>query len=171
VIAPARFHLAPMQPWLRVLTYALFVLPAALLLGARASPPPASLVLLGASVFVLLSYASVWLVWRPTCFEVGSDGLRIVWPTRSRLVPGHTIEDARVLSGPDFRREYGWGMRVGAGGLWGGFGLLRTRTATFSMWISRTDELVLVRLRGARPLLVTPEAPRRFVEQLLRRVG
>jgi hypothetical protein len=34
---------------------------------------------------------------------------------------------------------------------------------TFSMWISRTDRLVLVELRGARPLLVTPETPERFV--------
>jgi hypothetical protein len=57
-------------------------------------------------------------------------------------------------------------MRIGAGGLWGGFGLLKTERETFSMWISRTDELVIVRLRGARSLLVTPEDPRRFVASL-----
>jgi hypothetical protein len=55
---------------------------------------------------------------------------------------------------------------VGAGGLWGGFGLLKTERETFSMWISRTDRFVIVRLRNARPLLVTPDDPDRFVEDV-----
>jgi hypothetical protein len=53
----------------------------------------------------------------------------------------------------------------------GGFGLLKTARETFSMWISRTDEFVIVRLRGERPLLVTPTNPARFVDVLTRGVA
>jgi hypothetical protein len=70
------------------------------------------------------------------------------------------------VSGADFRAEYGLSIRIGAGRLWGGFGLLKTRRTTFSMWILRTDRLVIVELRGARPLLLTPETPERFVAAL-----
>lgn len=34
------------------------------------------------------------------------------------------------------------------------------------MWISRTDRLVIVELRGARPLLATPDDPERFAAAL-----
>jgi hypothetical protein len=37
---------------------------------------------------------------------------------------------------------------------------------TFSLWISRTDRLVIVDLDGAKPLLVTPDDPERFVARL-----
>jgi hypothetical protein len=57
-------------------------------------------------------------------------------------------------------------MRVGAGGLWGAFGLLKTRRETFSMWISRTDRWVLVTLKGDRPLLITPDRAEEFVAQI-----
>ncbi|MCU0242247.1 MAG: PH domain-containing protein, partial [Vicinamibacteria bacterium] len=59
-------------------------------------------------------------------------------------------------------------MRIGAGGLWGGFGLLKTSRVTFSMWLSRTDRFVLVSLRDTRPLLITPENPERFIAALRR---
>ena len=49
---------------------------------------------------------------------------------------------------------------------WGGFGYLLTRQGKMDMYISRTDPLVVVRLRGGRPLLITPERPSLFVEQV-----
>jgi hypothetical protein len=75
------------------------------------------------------------------------------------------VTSARTITAQEFRREYGYGMRIGAGGLWGGFGLLKTGKTTFSMWISRTDRFVIVELKDARPLLITPEDPERFVAQ------
>lgn len=113
-------------------------------------------------------YAVVWLFFRPTRFDLDGAALRIVWPLRQRAIARGDIEGARVLTGADFRREHGYGMRIGAGGLWGGFGLLKTGKTTFSMWISRTDWLVVVDVRGERPLLLTPEDPERFVAALVR---
>jgi hypothetical protein len=143
------------------------VLPVALACATVAAPPATRTTLVVISALVALTYASVWFVWRPTRFEVDPDALRIVWPIRARTISRRTIAAVRVVPGGDvLRREYGAGVRIGAGGLWGGFGLLKTRTTTFSMWISRTDRLVVVELRDARPLLVTPDDPERFVAAL-----
>ncbi len=165
------FPLAPMSAALRVLTWVLLALPCAMAYGAWVAPPPASTILYATTAFMVLVYASVWFVFRPTRFEVDSSALRIVWPVRTRVIPRELIEHASVIRADDFRSQYGMGMRVGAGGLWGGFGLLKTARETFSMWISRTDEFVIVRLRGERPLLVTPTNPARFVDALSRGVG
>ena len=105
--------------------------------------------------------------WRPMRFELEGDQLRIVWPVRSRSISTRAVLRARVLTSAEFRREFGYGMRIGTGGLWGGFGLLKTRRETFSMWISRLDRMVLVELRGARPLLITPDRPEEFVRAVV----
>jgi hypothetical protein len=160
----AVFHLAPMTRELRVLTWLLIVLPAVLLYGALSAPFPVGASLFATTAFMVLVYASVWFGFRPTRFEVDAHALRIVWPLRSRVIDRADIESARIVTASEFRSEYGYGMRIGAGGLWGGFGLLKTSRETFSMWISRTDRFVIVQLRGARPLLVTPTLPERFVE-------
>ena len=86
-----------------------------------------------------------------------------MWPVRRRLIASADVLEARRYGKADFRREFGYGMRIGAGGLWGGFGLLRTGRVTFSMWVSRLDEFVVVQLRDHRPLLLTPSDPMRFV--------
>lgn len=155
-----------MTTGLRVLTGISLALPAILIAAAVATPAASRGMLVGVSLLVVLTYASVWLAWRPTRFEVDATSLRIVWSTRSRTIPRAAIEGVRLVTAADFRAEHGFGMRIGAGGLWGGFGLLRTRRTTFSMWISRTDRLVIVELRGARPLLLTPETPERFIAAL-----
>jgi hypothetical protein len=164
--APAIFRLAPMSRDLAVMTWIALVLPAWLLGAAYLSAGPARPVLMVAVGLTLFIYAGVWLAGRPTQFEIDEESLRIVWPTRRRVIPRSTVRDARIVTGPEFRSAYGWGMRVGAGGLWGGFGILKTKATTFSLWISRTDRLVIVELDGANPLLVTPDDPERFVARL-----
>ena len=89
-----------------------------------------------------------------------------MWPLRARTIPAREIVEAAVLSREAFRREFGWGMRIGAGGLWGGVGWLYAARGKLELYISRTDRLVLVRLRSRRPLLMTPEADERFVDAL-----
>jgi len=168
--APERFALAPMSTDIRVMTVIVLVLPALFAVGAVASPPPTSAILAGTLGCMLLVYASVWFLWRPSRFEVSADGLTIVWPLRSRRVDACTLAGVARVSRADFRREFGWGVRIGAGGLWGGFGWLYTRAGLVGLWISRTDDLVLVRVRGGRPLLLTPERPDRFVATLAARV-
>jgi PH (Pleckstrin Homology) domain-containing protein len=153
------FPLAPMSGALRVMTVALFALPALFLwMGLAGSP-----VLLIPAALLMLGYAWTWLWARPRRFAVSPDGLRIEWPLRSATVPASDIVDARVFGLRDFRSEYGFGVRFGAGGLWGGFGKLKTRKGTLSMYISRVDGLVLVNRKSGRPLLITPQDPARFV--------
>lgn len=160
---PERFPLAPMSRSIFLLTLLLFLLPAGLLLlGLRAGGGPALLPAAG----VALIYLSVWLWFRPTRFELDGAELRIVWPIRRAVIPLTELAGAELMTGRQFRERYGWGMRVGAGGLWGGFGLLVTRRGTLRFYISRLDGYVLVESRTARPLLITPSRPELFVRRL-----
>jgi hypothetical protein len=151
---------------IRVLTCIALVTPLGLILSASLAQGSVRGALLAVSALVFVLYASVWLLWRPTAFEVDARGLRILWPLRARAIPTREIAEAAVLSRDAFRREFGWGMRIGAGGLWGGFGWLYTSKGLLGLYVSRTDRVVLVRLRTGRPLLVTPESDERFVAAL-----
>lgn len=73
----------------------------------------------------------------------------------------------RIVDGRELKREIGWGMRVGAGGLWGGFGRLwTTRRGVVQMYVTRTDRFVRIERAGGRPWLITPEQPEAFVRAL-----
>lgn len=156
------FRLAPMTRDVRVMTWMALLVP--LVLAAVSVVSGA--VPLAVPGLLVPMYASVWLFWRPARFEVDDGTLRIVWPLRMRVIDRAAIGAVRVVAACDLRSQYGAGMRIGVGGLWGGFGLLKTRSTTFSMWISRTDRLVIVELCAARPLLLTPDDPERFVAAL-----
>jgi hypothetical protein len=158
-----RFPLAPMSTDIRALTVIALLAPLGLGLAAALARGPTQVVLLVVSAAVLALYASVWLAWRPTAFEIDRDGLRIRWPLRTRLVAARDIVGAETLTRDAFRRDFGWAMRIGVGGLGGGFGWLYTPKGVLDFYISRTDRLVLVRRRAGRPLLVTPERDERFV--------
>ena len=164
--AVTRFGLAPMSTDVRVLTWIVLALPLVLALGASLARWPARAVLFAVSALILMLYASIWLLWRPIAFEVDASGLRILWPLRIRVIPARELAEAVVLSREAFRREFGWGIRIGAGGLWGGFGWLYTQKGLLGLCVSRTDRLVLVRLRTGRSLLITPEDDERFVATL-----
>jgi hypothetical protein len=151
---------------IRALTGIALVAPPGLALAAALAREPARGPLLGAAVFAVLVYALVWLLGRPTGFEVDAGGLRIRWPLRSRRIAAADLAGAELLSRETFRRDFGWGLRIGAGGLWGGFGWLYTRKGLLELYISRTDGFVLVRRRAGRPLLLTPERPEHFAEAL-----
>jgi hypothetical protein len=135
-------------------------------LGAQA-PGPAVPVLWAIVGLLVLLYVVVWLCARPSRFEVHPDGLMIVWPARRRLIRRADIASARVLVPGQFRREFGFGARVGVGGLWGGFGWVWTsRRGLLDLYVSRTDGCVLVERRSGRALLITPERPEEFVRAL-----
>src|SRR5258705_7948383 len=136
--ATAIFPLAPMSRDLAVMTWIALVLPAWLLGAAYLSTGLARPVLTGAVGLTLFIYAGVWLAGRPTRFEIDEQALRIVWPVRRRVIPRSTVREARIITREEFRSAYGIGMRVGAGRLWSGFGILKTTSRTFSLWASRT---------------------------------
>lgn len=160
-----RFRLAPMTTDLRAMTFGLYALPL-VFLAAAIPASPARAVLIGTAVFILVLYAYVWLRMRPSRFEVGPEGLRIVWPTHSQQISASSIVAVEELGRQEFIDRYGWGIRIGAGGLWGGFGRFKTPQATFSLYTSRTDRYVVVQRTEGLPLMLTPETPERFVAAL-----
>jgi Bacterial PH domain len=161
------FRLAPMSALLWALTVPVLAVPVLFaVLGTRA-PAPVSAVLWTVAGLLGLLYVGVWGWARPTRFEVGADGLVIVWPARRRRIPRHDVAGARLLAPGEFRREFGLAVRVGVGGLWGGFGWVWTsRGGMLDLYVSRTDGCVLVERRAGRPLLLTPEHPDQFVRAL-----
>jgi PH (Pleckstrin Homology) domain-containing protein len=151
---------------LRIMTVVVLLVPIVLAVVGLGTPGLARLVLYGVLGFVAIIYLSVWFWWRPSRFEITARGLTIVWPLRALTIPAHEIREISILGRKDFYREYKYGLRVGAGGLWGGFGRLITAKGTLVMYISRTDAFVMVHRAGERPLMITPEQPERFVEEL-----
>lgn len=157
------FRLAPMSRGIRILTWLLMLVPAGMLVGAVAGSAAFVLPLL----LVSLIYAWVWLRFRPTAFVIRPDSLEVVWPWKRRRIARAGIREARLMTVADLQREIGWGMRIGAGGVWGGFGWLWTRKrGIVQMYVSRTDGFVWIERRGERPWLITPERSEEFVREL-----
>jgi hypothetical protein len=112
-------------------------------------------------------YVWVWLRFRPSRFVVRPDVVEIVWPLKRREIPRDEISEVRMIDRRELRGEVGWCMRVGAGGLWGGFGWLWTqRRGIVQMYISRTDRFVWIERVSGRPWLITPDRPEAFVRAL-----
>jgi hypothetical protein len=148
------FDLAPMSPLVRGLTIALLLLPvgfaAAALAGAAAMWIPALL--------LVLLEVGVWLGARPTRFDVAPGRIEIHFPAWTRSIGD--VRAARAVTVRELGEAYGLMLRVGVGGLWGGFGWLwTTRGGLVEFYVSRTDGLVLIERRSGRPLLLTPDDP------------
>jgi Bacterial PH domain len=157
------FNLAPMSASMRVLTAILLAIPAVFLVlagnGAR--------VLLVPGLFVLVLYVWILLRFRPTHFIVHPDALELRWPLKRRRIPRADIVGVRILDRHALLDATGYCLRIGAGGLWGGFGWLWTqRRGLVQMYISRTDGFVWIERRAARPLLLTPAQPETFARAL-----
>lgn len=160
--APRRFAFAPMSGGIRVLTAVLLALPALLVVLGLGVPG-----LRPVAVLVALLFAAIFLVARPRVFEVAPAGLLVRAPLRAFAVPAHGIASVRTIDPAGFREEFGLAVRVGAGGLFGGFGWLWTRRRGFvEFYVSRADGGVLIERRRQIPLLVTPERPDDFVAAL-----
>ncbi|MGQ0695683.1 MAG: PH domain-containing protein [Nitrospiraceae bacterium] len=158
------FRLALMSPQILAITTVLLVLPLALFLGAlfggRFLAVPA--------LFVVGIYVWVWLRFRPRRFVVHERSMEVIWPMKRRSIPRADISSVRLLDRAELRQEIGSGLRVGAGGLWGGFGWLWTkRRGIVQMYVSRNDIFVWIERKNGRPWLITPEQPENFVRALL----
>jgi hypothetical protein len=163
------FRLAPMSGMIRVMTIGLFGIP--VLFWGMALTEPNRVLLGWVGTAAVLLYAFIWFWLRPTAFVVSDAGLEIVWPARRRTIAVSNLVGAETVSREKLREEYGFMMRVGAGGLWGGFGLAWSSTGNhLGLYVSRhADGFVLVRCKGTRSLLITPEEPERFVAALSER--
>ena len=157
------FRLARMSPLILALTLILLAIPVLFLTNAFFGKS----LLVGPALLVIGIYSWVWLRFRPSEFVVRPDAIDVTWPLKRRQIPRADISDVRLIDKRDLRREVGWGMRVGAGGLWGGFGWLWTkRRGIVQMYISRTDRFVWIERSNGRPWLITPETPEAFVRAI-----
>lgn len=144
------------------LTVFMLMLPAAFLLGLIFY----SNTLVAPFVFLVVIYSWIWLWFRPGRFVVSDDTLTIVWPVRTREIIRSEITAAALMTRSELRNKVGWGIRVGAGGVWGGFGWLYTQKRGFMrMYISRVDRYVWFETEG-QPWIITPERPEEFLRAL-----
>jgi len=160
------YRIAPMSLDVRLVSAGMLCIPAVFLAVVLAG----DYVLCGPLVFVCVIYAWVWLLFRPTAFIIHPEEIEIVWPLKRRTIRRDSITSARIIDVKELKRDIGWGARVGAGGLWGGFGWLwTTKRGIVQMYISRTDRFVWLERGTERPWLVTPERPKEFVRELIPR--
>ena len=123
--------------------------------------------LIAPTILLVAIYSWVWLRFRPIQFVVRQDALEVVWPLKRRQISLDSIADVRIVNSRDLTPQVGWGIRVGAGGLWGGFGWLWTqRRGIVQMYISRINDLVWIDRKAGRPWLISPERPQEFVQAL-----
>jgi len=148
------------------LTVFLWALPVAFFAGQYWVPVP---LMAPTGCFLVLIYASVWLWWRPSRFEISPEGLTVVFPLRRKRTPMNTIGAVERIDPDELKRRYGQLYRVGAGGLWGGFGWLWRPGVWVEFYISRMDGWVLVERKGLTPLLITPERAEELVALLAHR--
>jgi len=157
-----------MSPLILWLTVALIAIPVTFIVYPLVFQGPSFLTFPG----ILLGglYAVVWVFWRPTRFEISPNGgLDIVFPGRRRELPASELAGCRLITNKQFRQEFGHALRVGVGGLWGGFGFLWTsKGGLVDFYVSRTDGLVLIDRRSSRPILITPVSPSGLVEVMER---
>lgn len=161
------YRLAPMCRLIAAMTTFVLALPIVFGIVAKKLGWPRAIAPFGLCVVFMVACLVVWAWFRPKLFIVSHDFLTIQWLLRKKVWKRSDVLSAKIITNSDFRKEYGRGMRIGAGGLWGGFGLLKTSSCTFQMYISRTDEFVLIHFRNEPPLLITPEKPHRFIQAFI----
>jgi hypothetical protein len=144
-----------MSPLIRGLTIVLLLLPLAFAAAALAGARPLWI----AVSLLLATYAFVWFFARPVRFDAEPGRLDIRFPTWTRSV--RDVSSTRLVTARELRETCGVMLRIGVGGLWGGFGWLwTTRRGLVEFYVSRTDGMVLAERRQGRPLLITPDDPR-----------
>ena len=134
--------------------------------GLVASPAcGAALPVLG---LVVIGLAAAW-AFAPTALEIDGGALRIcrrAWrPVEVPLMSIATVETTPPT--------LGCGVRLfGVGGFFGSYGLFWTRNlGRFLAYVTRRGPSVLVRRRGALPVLVTPDDPETFIRTLRQACG
>lgn len=156
--------LAPMDRLMAVFTVIAWSLPVLFVGLGVLAPSPVSPILLASAGGMVAMYGGVWAFARPTRFELDDDALSIVFPAWTRKIPRASIRAVQRFEGDAFKREIGFGLRVGVGGLWGGFGWLLTPKGRFEMYISRVTDLVVLTRTEGDDLLLSPDDAAPFVQ-------
>ena len=112
------------------------------------------------SVFVFL----VYFIGRPGQYKISQAGVEMVWPGRNRKLPTSAFYEVFPVTDT----ELGHLKRKNCiRGVFGCFGWAQSQyLGNVDAYITRNEGLVFVRLKNRRPLLITPENPGKFIEQL-----
>ena len=171
--AVKRFGMAPMSGAIQVVTVGLSVLLAGLaavmVWRAFVGDGWEAYVGIGVVVLTLLVLGWVWFGMRPGSFEVTPNGVEIVRPLSRIRLPLEGISGVRRLEEEAMKGA----VRIfGAGGFGGGFGWFWSRRlGRFRAYVSRTKNLVIIELRGDRPVVLSPDEPEAFVSALEARLS
>ena len=160
------FPLAPMNRPIRIMTFLLLLLLAVIAGGAgvSAAMSPDAWVGIPVVAFIVLIVAGVYVFARPTAFVITATQLLILFPGRKREIPLADITGVELLDKDALK---GTIRLFGAGGLWGGFGLMWSRRiGTFDAYVSTWDGLVRLDRRAARPLIITPADAQAFAAKI-----
>lgn len=161
------YEMARMSPLIRGLTLMLLMLPPLFLgIGLFGGGPAAGVMLVVGCLLVVL-FIVIYAYSRPSRFEITPDAVAIVWPIRRATLRRADIVRARDLDLAAFRSEYGVTVRIGAGGLFGTFGWLYSRSAgLLDVYVSTLGPWVVIERKSGRPLIISPERPEAFVAEL-----
>jgi hypothetical protein len=159
------YRTPPMSVSIKVITYIMEAIPFLLVYFGFADHNPSLFVV---AIFFVLLLAGVWLWMRPMHYIVDSSALTIVWPLRKYVILRSGIAGVRVLDKNQIKKELGLSLRIGVGGLFGGFGLLWTRKrGMMRFYITRLDNFVMIDRRNGRPLMITVDDPHGMLKELV----
>ena len=166
------FVIAPMDGAMKlstILTLTLLgVLAAGLAIVGLWLPQLATGWMIALGVFVAFFTAAlavlIHLYSRPKWFTITPEGMRIVWPGRSRKLPKGAFAEMRLVTGTDLGRLT---RRFGVRGMLGCFGWFTSEyMGNVDAYVTRNNGLVYIRLKNRRPLLLTPVEPKTFLHTL-----
>lgn len=121
------------------------------------------------AILAALAVLLVHLYSRPRYFELSDEGLRIVWPARSRKLPRNAFSEARLVTETDLGRL---ARCFGVSPLMGTFGWFRSDyMGSMDVYITRHHGLVYLRMANRHPLLLTPKDPEAFLAALKQIAG
>ncbi len=153
---------------MKIMTYALgygagIVLPAIIGVNMARTSGEAWPLLIPAATAMLLLVSSLF---RPLRYAIDGDEIRVerpIGPVRVRLDQIESVVDATPLLAARIIGVF----RVG--GFYGTYGRFRNSTlGLFDLYFTGEPQMLAIRRRGTRPLVVGPDEPRRFAETLER---
>lgn len=129
-VVPAQlghYRLAPMSRSLAIMTVVLWGIPLVFaVIAVTTDFLPAMIFMIAMTVFIAGIYCWTWIRFRPSEFVLGDGAMEVIWPAKRRQVPYVGMHSAKIITRRELKDLVGFGMRVGAGGLWGAFGWLWT---------------------------------------------
>jgi hypothetical protein len=151
-----------MSPVIRGITIGVLLLPLVFGLWAIFSQDLLPIIL---CLLIIAIYAVVWFWCRPSRFLLRPDSLEILFPLWRRKISLADISGVEAIDQQTFSDRFGTAIRIGVGGLWGGFGWLWTsKQGIIEFYISQLDHFVLIQRLTGKSLLITPENPAEFCE-------